>query len=160
LLRAATLAALAALVPSIGAAQEFDFRPRLQVEARADGVLAATSGVQVGVGANVPSGYYLRLGLTAAAGPAWRDARTIASGRLDVSARYLLDPFREIRWSLYAGTGLTARWDEVSRWRGYLLFLAGIEGPEHRGWTTALEAGFGGGVRVGVVLRRARRNGR
>jgi hypothetical protein len=152
--------ALAALAPSIGGAQEFDFRPRVQWEARADGVVAAKTGAQVGVGVNVPAGYYLRLGLTTAAGPVWQGARTTVSGRVDLAARYLLDPFREVRWSFYGGTGLTTRWDESARWRGYLLFLAGIEGPEHRGWTPAIEVGLGGGARLGVVLRRARRNGR
>ena len=148
------------LVPARAVAQDYDFRPRLQWDVRADGLLASTAAAQFGAGANIPAGYYGRLGLSASAGPAWIGDRTVTSARVDFTARFLLDPFAEIRWGLYAGAGLSSRWDSSARWREYLLVIAGVEGPPVGAWRTAIEAGLGGGVRLGVVLRRTRRNGR
>lgn len=150
----------AALIPVAALAQEFAFQPRTQLELRADGLAGPPGALQFGAGANVPAGWYVRLGATLAAGPAWRDGRGVASARADVAARFLLDPFKEFPWSAYAGGGLTTRWNDPAGSRGYLLFLLGVEGPEHGGWRTAVEAALGGGARLGVVLRRARSNGR
>jgi hypothetical protein len=155
-----TFAALGGFAPAHMMAQDYNFQPRLQWELRADGLPGAGSAVQLGGGANIPAGYYLRVGVAAAAGPIWRDDRAAPSARVDFVARYLLDPFREIRSGLYAGAGFTSRWDDATHWRGYLLVVAGLEGAEMRGWRPAIEVGLGGGARVSVVLRRARRNGR
>jgi hypothetical protein len=154
------LAMLACLTAARAGAQDFDFRPRVQWETRADGLAASPAAAQFGVGANVPGGYYMRYGVTAAAGPAWAGQVGMASARVDLSARYLLDPFHEISWGLYGGAGLSARWDDALHWREYLLVLAGLEGPATGGWRVAFEAGLGGGARIGLVLRRARQNGR
>ena len=154
------LALSVALVPVATAAQDYDFRPRLQWDVRADGLFTSSAAAQLGAGANVPAGYYVRMGLSASAGPAWLKDGTVRSTRVDLTTRFLLDPFAEIRWGLYAGAGLSSRWDAAARWREYLLLIAGVEGPARGGWRTAIEAGLGGGVRIGVVLRRARRNGR
>jgi hypothetical protein len=116
--------------------------------------------VELGAGANVPVGYYVRVQVDAGAGVARRDDRAVASGRVDLAGRYLLDPFREFRWGPYAGGGLTARWVDGSGWRAHLLVLLGMEGPASHGWRTAVEVGAGAGVRLGIVLRRARQNGR
>jgi hypothetical protein len=75
-------------------------------------------------------------------------------------ARYLLDPLRQFKWGPYAGGGFTAQWDRRANWHGDLLVLVGIEGPVRAGWRPAVELGLGGGARLGVVLRRARSNGR
>jgi hypothetical protein len=141
-------------------AQNFEFRPPVQWELRADGLFASGRSGQIGVGANVPAGYAIRVGLTAAAGPAWEARGARPSARIDLASRYLLDPFKEIPWGVYAGAGVSMRWDDQSEWRGYVLIVVGAEGPEKGGWRTAVEAGLGGGARVGIVLRRARRNGR
>ncbi|HVT40886.1 MAG TPA: hypothetical protein VHE78_17735 [Gemmatimonadaceae bacterium] len=154
------LAAGVDFAPSSVRAQDYDFRPRVQWEARADGLLASPAAAQIGVGANVPGGYYMRYGVTAAAGPAWTRQADVATARVDLTARYLLDPFHEIAWGLYGGAGLSSRWDKATNWREYLLVVAGAEGPARRGWRVALEVGLGGGARIGIVLRRARANGR
>jgi hypothetical protein len=154
------LALLAACGTAPLGAQEFVFRPVAQFEARADALLGATGAAQLGFGSNIPVGYYSRVGITAAAGTSWIGGRARPGARVDVVSRYLLDPFREIRWAPYAGAGISTRWDDAAHWRSYLLVLAGVEGPVHRGWHTAFEAGLGGGVRVAIVLRRARTNGR
>jgi hypothetical protein len=153
--------ALATLAfPAFAAAQQFTFKPAVQWEARADAVIAPASAAQLGIGANVPIGYYVRLGAVVAGGPAWRDGQTAASARLDLTARYLFDPFHEIPWAPYIGGGFTSTWDDPARPHGYLLVVAGVEGPASRGWRTAVEAGLGDGFRLGIVFRRARANGR
>ncbi|MGH7654792.1 MAG: hypothetical protein ACREN6_09020 [Gemmatimonadaceae bacterium] len=159
------LVSLAALVMALTApialrAQAVAFKPPVQVELRADVLAGPPAGAQVGVGANVAAGYYLRIGVDAAAGASARDGTAFASGRVDVVTRYLLDPFNEFRWAPYIGGGLTAQWDRRATRRGDLLLLVGIEGPVHGGWLTSVELGLGGGARLGVVLRRARSNGR
>jgi hypothetical protein len=148
------------VAPTALAAQDYDFRPRVQWDARADGLFSGRGEAQLGAGANLPAGYYVRLGATVATGVTWRAERAVAGARTDLVVRYLLDPFREMRWSPYAGAGCTVHWDDAAHWRGYLLALVGIEGPPGRGWRTAAEIGLGGGFRAGIVLRRARANGR
>jgi hypothetical protein len=44
--------------------------------------------------------------------------------------------------------------------RGYLLAVVGVEGRRRGAWAPSVELGFGGGVRLGVVLRRARPDAR
>ena len=151
---------LALTAPSMLRAQLDPLRPPLQVEMRADLLGGPPAGAQLGAGINVPAGYYVRLGLDAGGGPAVRDGAAFASGRVDLTARYLLDPFGEARWGPYVGGGITAQWDRRATRRADLLLLAGLEGPAHGGWRTAFEVGLGGGARLGVVLRRARSNGR
>ena len=119
-------------------------------EARVDAIIAETSAVHAGVGVSVSAGTYLRSGVVAALG-ASRDG---LSGRVDLLNRFHLDPFRESRWAPYAGGGLTARFDNGSKSRVYLLIVLGIDGPAKRGLTTSFEAGFGGGGRIGFVIRR------
>jgi hypothetical protein len=158
--RAICRVALLVAVPALLCAQPVALKPPVQLELRADLLGGPPAGMQAGLGANVPAGYYVRLGMDAAAGASMHDGRAIASGRADVVARYLLDPFREFKWGPYIGGGFTAQWDRRAVRRGDLLLLAGIEGPAHAGWRTAVEVGLGGGARLGVVLRRARSNGR
>lgn len=158
--RLAALAVAAAMLPAAGAAQGTPPRPLAQWEARLDGVFGASSAGQLGVGVNVWAGDYVRTGVLVAAGPSRRDGRTAVSGRVDVVARYLLDPFGEMRWGPYVGGGFSSAWDEPTRWHGYLLAVIGLEGPARRGWRPALEVGLGGGFRAGLALRRARVNAR
>jgi hypothetical protein len=152
--------ALLVAVPGLLGAQVAALKPPVQFELRADLLGGPPAGMQAGLGANVAAGYYVRLGVDAAAGGSMHDGDAVASGRVDVTARYLLDPFREFKWGPYFGGGFTAQWDRRAVRRGDLLLLAGLEGPARAGWRTAFEVGLGGGARLGVVLRRARSNGR
>ena len=146
--------------PARASAQSEPFKPAVQFEARLDVLGGPPAGAQAGVGANVAAGYYTRIGADLAAGASSHDGGVAACGRVDLAARYLLDPFHEFRWGPYAGGGITARWDGRANWRAGLLLLVGMEGPAHAGWRTAVELGLGGGARLGLVLRRARSNGR
>ncbi len=145
--------------PCLLAAQDFTFLPRVQAELRTDVLSGPPFALQFGAGLNIPAGYYVRVGLTAAGGVAWRASASVGSARVDLTARYLLDPFGELRWGVYGGAGVSARIEERNV-RTFLLVVGGVEGPASHGWRTSFEAGLGGGARLGIVLRRARKNGR
>lgn len=149
--------ASAATVPAATVAQaQANRRPaRVQLEARADYIDAHVSAAHLGVGFSVPAGTYVRLGGVAAAGQAWTDGESSVAGRVDALARFVVDPLRESRWAPYATGGIGALYDESNRWRAVLVGALGIEGPPASGVVPAVEVGFGGGVRVGIVLRRA-----
>jgi hypothetical protein len=146
--------------PADAPAQAAPFKPAVQFEARLDVLGGPPAAAQAGAGLNVAAGYYTRIGVDAAAGASARDGGVVASGRVDLAARYLLDPFHEFRWGPYAGGGVTVLRTGAAGWRGGLLLLVGMEGPVHAGWRTAFELGLGEGARLGLVLRRARSNGR
>lgn len=131
--------------------------PLPQWELRADWIEATRAATHAGVGVNVRAGWYARVGTALALGAARRaDGEWIASQRLDVTARFLLDPFDEQRVGIYGGAGITARHDADSPVDARLLMLLGIEGRARRGILPAVELGLGGGIRLGVVLRRRR----
>lgn len=132
-----------ALTPLVSAAQT--------VEGRIDGIFAGPPAIHAGVGITQPLGTYVRAGIVGAIG----ESSDGVSGRGDVFARFHLDPFRQHRWAPYAGGGLTARFDADRRTRYYLLILAGVDGPAANGIATSIEAGLGGGGRIGVTIRRA-----
>jgi hypothetical protein len=119
--------------------------------ARADAIISGRSAIHVGAGVAWRTGTYLRSGVEAGIGATEEGV----SGRIDVVNRFHLDPFRESRWAPYAGGGLSARFEDNSESRLYLLVLFGVDGPAKRGLSTSFEAGFGGGARLGVVIRRA-----
>ena len=134
---------------------------RVQLEARVAGILATTDALHAGLGANVRMGTYLRAGALGAFGTSFDPDGSHASARVDAAARFLLDPLRQVRWGPYGGGGLSLRHESASGWRGYLLIFLGVDGPTIGGRVDpALEVGLGGGTRVGVVLRGARRGGR
>ena len=121
------------------------------VEGRFDGIFAGPPAVHAGVGVTQSLGTYVRAGVAGGIG-ASSDG---LSGRGDAFARFHLDPFRQHRWAPYAGGGLTARFDADRRTRYYLLLLVGVDGPVSRGMATSIEAGLGGGGRIGVTIRQA-----
>lgn len=136
----------AAVVPPVALAQE---SPRLQPEARVDVFYARPRAAHLGAGVSAPLGTYVRFGLVAGLGA---DSDGL-SGRTDLFARFTLDPFRERGWAPYGAGGVSARYGSSTR--ANLLLLAGVEGRARRGVAPALEFGFGGGFRAGLILRRA-----
>jgi hypothetical protein len=166
--RVASWAAVAvALALSTGAAPGLlraqDGPPRAtalpQLEWRIDGTAANANAFHSGLGLNIRSGWYLRTGLALTAGAAQgADDEWRSSYRLDLTSRFLLDPFGERRRGLYAGGGVTVRRDDVANPTAHLLVLVGVEGSPQRRVIPSLELGLGGGVRLGFVLR-SRRDG-
>ena len=102
----------------------------------------------------MPAGTYVRLGVVGAGGRAWTDGEAVASARVDAVARFVVDPLREFRWSPYAAGGLGGMYDDAERWRVVLVGALGVEGPALGAVIPAVEIGFGGGPRVGIVFRR------
>jgi hypothetical protein len=157
--RAALIVAAAWTVPA-GAQVVRDTAPEPRGEVRVDVLGARRTATQIGVGAVVPVGVYVRAGVTAAGGVVAGGAKPAgASGRVDAVGRFLLDPLAQHGWGPYLAAGATYRADARDRGRAYLLALVGVEGPRHGPIVPALEAGVGGGVRIGVVLRQAQVTG-
>lgn len=135
----------------VGAQRPSQQSPKVAMEARIDAIISSNSAVHAGLGFTTPAGTYLRTGLVAAAGA----SENGISGRIDFVNRFHLDPFRESRWAPYAGGGLSSRFDNDRQARFYLLVFAGVDGPATRGLAASVEAGLGGGGRIGVIIRRA-----
>lgn len=120
------------------------------IEGRIDAIAKNPPAIHAGAGFTIPLGTYVRSGVDAGIG-ASEDG---ISGRIDFVNRFHLDPFRQHKWAPYAGGGLTARFDDNRSSRIYLLLFAGMDGPASRGIGTSIEAGFGGGGRIGIILRK------
>lgn len=143
-------------------------QPTTQPELRLDGIFGHQPAVQLGAGVQIPMGYYVRVGLDAAVGVATNDREALIGsadappgpldGRVDLLVRFLLDPFRQSAFGLSLGGGLSARAEPGDRVRPRLLVAMDVEGRRStRGVVPALQVGVGGGLRVGVVLRRGAR---
>lgn len=151
------LAGATTLVSSRAAAQ-IDTRPLPQL--RADLIAGSRPAIQVGAGYQVPLGIYVRAGVDAAVGSRIdRGSRLVAGsrldGRVDLLARFLLDPFRQSPWGFSAGGGLSLRAEPGDRVRPLLLVAIDLEGRRStRGVAPAVQVGLGGGLRIGAVLRR------
>lgn len=131
-------------------------RPRPRAEVRVDYLGPNPDVVHAGVGVNVPTGTYLRVSLVGAGGASWDEGRTGGSARADVIGRFLFDPFRERRWGLSAGGGVSVRYDQrnaVHRWRPFLALVVDLEVPQTGSVAPALQLGLGGGARVGLIIR-------
>lgn len=155
LLRLTALAALASVLGAARAAaqgQQSGGRPRPLV--RADVLASHSTAAHLALGITVPAGNYVRVDVAGGGGAEWAAGESRASARGDLVARFVLDPFRQSRWSGYGGGGIGAL-RSGGRWRGHLLAVIGVEGPATKGMLPALELGLGGATRVGVVLRRA-----
>jgi len=116
--------------------------------------------MHAGLGVNLSAGTYVRLELVGAGGASWWPNGRHASARADAIARFAFDPFRERRWGLSAGGGLSARYDGEAldggrRWRALIALVLDLEGPRAGGVAPAFQLGLGGGVRAGVVVRGA-----
>ena len=148
------LAAGIAMIPALTAtavAQRQGRGPHIQPEARVDAFLARRDAVHGGIGLSVPLGGYVRVQAVAAAGVT--EGPSPASGRVDLIARFVLDPYREYRWGLYGFGGLSA-WVQPAN-REFIVVGLGLEMPEVAGILPTVEVGLGGGTRIGLIARRA-----
>ena len=152
------LLSLAALAPMRVAAQQgphASWFPPLELRADAIDVRSRKSGtLHAGIGSNLPLGYYVRLAIIGAAGVTQQDTSDRNSGRVDVLARFLFDPFRETPWGLSIGGGMSALFAESARAREYLVVFIDAEAPRIGAVVPSLQVGLGGGVRAGIILRR------
>jgi hypothetical protein len=127
---------------------------RLVPEVRVDAVGASPATVQGALGVEIPAGWYVRVGVIAGAGGSVEEGERVATGRLDILARFLLDPFRQSRWGFSAGGGVSLLAREGEQVRPQLLVALDLEGPLSRsGVSPSIQVGLGGGVRAGIGLR-------
>lgn len=120
---------------------------RVQPELRFETIGPAYHGL-VGVALHVPMGRYARLGF---------GGTGFAVGRTDLLARFTFDPYRQMRWALSVGGGLS--YDAESR-EVYLALHGDLEGPRLGGVTPFVSAGLAGGPRFAAGIRRALPNRR
>jgi hypothetical protein len=99
----------------------------------------------------------MHLELAAGIGPSFASGvSSNVSARADAIVHFLIDPTHVMRWSPYAGGGIGARYDRGPEWRAVAIVVAGVNAPKWKRAIPFIEAGFGGGVRIGAGLRRAR----
>ena len=127
----------------------------LQPELRVDVSGPAPIAIEPGIGLTTAFGTYTRLAILAGYDVNGAPERTGRRWRGDVLARLTLDPFRQQRWALSFGGGVSYRGAST-----YLAALVDVEGPEVRGMLPAVQVGVSGGMRAAVVLRRAMRGRR
>ena len=127
----------------------------LQPELRLDVSGPAPVAIEPGIGLTTPAGTYGRLGIMAGYDVHGAPERAGRRWRGDLIARVTLDPFRQRRWAVSFGGGVSYRGATT-----YLVALADVEGPEVRGVVPAVQIGASGGIRGAVILRRALRGRR
>ncbi len=130
--------------------------PRIEAEARLDAILAHRSVLQGALGADIPISPAMHLEIAAGVGPSFANSSgSDISARADAIVHFLIDPQHRMRWSPYAGGGIGARYDRGPDWRAVAIVVAGVNAPRWKHAIPFIEAGFGGGVRIGAGLRRA-----
>ena len=126
-------------------------RPALRVDALID----RDPGAQFALGLAVASAYNIRLELDAGVGGVSRLQGWMSTGRVDLLARWLSDPFRQSRWGVSAGAGIGQRLEAHRSPATVAIVTLGVEGPSDGRWVPGVEIGLGGGFRAGLTLRRA-----
>jgi hypothetical protein len=128
---------------------------RWRTALRADAIIDRDVGAQLAIGVAVPAQYNVRLALDVGAGGVRRSDTWRSMGRADLLARWLSDPFRQSRWGINAGGGVGVLFEDAREARVVAIVTVGVEGASDGRWVPGVELGLGGGVRVGVTMRRA-----
>jgi hypothetical protein len=131
----------------------------IEPEARVDAIVAHRSAIQGALGADIRMSPELHLELAAGAGPSFGGGGGPSLGaRGDAIFRFLIDPRHVTRWSPYGGGGIGARYDgsRSPEWRAVAILVVGANGPKWKHMIPFVEAGLGGGVRLGMGVRRER----
>jgi hypothetical protein len=132
-----------ALLPWVAMAQ-------VRMDVRIEGVhTGQADGAEAAIGARVPLGAYLRAEVSVGGEFFKPSDPKLPSPRTEVAIRFLLDPINQHKRGLSIAGGL----GYVDR--AYLLVAADLEGQPMGGWRPALRFALGGGVRLGLVLRRS-----
>lgn len=148
------------VVPAPGRAQQAP-PYRVEPELRADVTFGLQSSIDAGGGVQIPVGRYTRLGVTGAVGLvrpfdvfATSGVSSRITSRVDVLARFLLDPFRQSPLGMSVGAGVSLRTVPRERVRPQFFVALDVEGRRRsNGVTPALQIGIGGGLRVGGIIR-------
>ena len=124
-------------------------------ELRLDATSARIPRLELSGGAVVPIGIYVRLALTAGGGMTKQDGLYQAAARGDAIARFELDPLKQHTRGAYIGGGVSVLGRNGPHVRAYLALVAALELEQRAGWIPSIEAGLGGGARIGIGVRRA-----
>jgi hypothetical protein len=142
--------ALTLLFASVAAAQTPTARP-LTFETRVDGIFGRSiTTTHVGLGVTRRASRSFDVQAIVAGGLTMRDDTddATASARADVLARFAPRPIGPNQWSAYAAGGVSTLVERRARGRAVLALLVGA-----RWRRTFVEAGLGGGLRVGAGIR-------
>ncbi len=135
--------------------------PLIQSGGRVDVFVSSVTAVHAGVELSAVAGRYLRVAAVGGIGGSRAHGTSGLSARTELLGRFMLDPDFHSRWAPYAAGGLGARYDRVADgWRATLIFALGLEGPNLNGVVPFFEAGYGGGARFAIGLRKVRPFGR
>lgn len=126
-------------------------RPALRLDALID----REPGAQFALGMAVASAYNIRLEFDAGVGGVSRSQGWTSTGRFDLLARWLSDPFRQSHWGISAGAGIGQRLEAHRTAATVAIVTLGVEGPSDGRWVPGVEIGLGGGFRAGLTVRRA-----
>ena len=149
-MRGAALVAVALLVARVASAQA-PRAPAVAFEARVDAIVASRgTTTHLGLGLTRTASRNLELSLAVGGGVSVRDDQDDVrpSARADVLARFAPLPDNRNQWSAYAAGGVSALLERGARGRAVLALVVGA-----RGRRTFLEAGLGGGLRLGAGVR-------
>ena len=124
-------------------------------ELRLDATSARIPRLELSGGAVVPVGIYVRLALTAGAGMTKQNGLYQTAARGDVIARFELDPLKQHSRGAYIGGGVSLLGRNGPHVRAYLALVAALELKQRAGWVPSIEAGLGGGARLGLGFHRA-----
>lgn len=127
-------------------------------ELRIDHLGGLHRALHVGVGISARAGTYLRVGGNVGVAPDWTGGVNDRA-HADLTARFMIDPFRQSRLGLSVGGGVSARYQR-DRVRAFALVLADLEFGRTSGWNPFIRAGLGGGTRLAIGTRRAATFGR
>lgn len=153
-IRRAAAAAAIILSANVAAAQTQQVAISFVPVARLDLIGGNPTALQGGLGVRFPLTAEVSFGGTVGAGI----SSTGFSGRGDLFGQFSLDPYHQNAWEPYVGGGATVRLDSGGPGtRTYLLGFVGVNGPRAGSIAPGVELGFGGGIRLGVTLRRATR---
>ena len=124
-------------------------------ELRGEGIFSSgRSTTLAGGGVVVPAGNYTRVSVDAELGAEMQSSETRVAGRVDLVARFLLDPLREMPWGISLGGGLSVPYGQGQRGvQPLMTAVIDVEGRRGRRFTPALQVGLGGGTRVALVFR-------
>jgi len=124
-------------------------------ELRLDATSARIPRLELSGGMVVPVGIYVRLALTAGAGMTKQTGSYEKAARGDAIARFELDPLKQHTHGAYVGGGVSLLGTRGPHVRAYLAIVAAVELKQRAGWVPTIEAGLGGGARLGVGVHRA-----
>lgn len=119
-------------------------------EVRAEALIASANALHAGAGISARLGRSASITTLGTVALARQDGGV--DTRLEIAARFHLDPERRSRVGVYAAGGAAALRRDHSDWSGVLVALIGADVGRAR-WVPFFEIGYGGGLRLVAGMR-------